>query len=174
MSRHLFLTGDIQVGKSTIISRVLRELGVPVSGFCTVAIPAKNGESDIYLIHAAGTPGDCTPASHLAHRCPGSTPVVHAEIFLSCGVPLLTSASAPLIVMDELGWMESGSEAFQQAVFLVLDGAIPVIGVVRDRQTPFLDAVRAHPEVEVLVVTRENREELSRVVLLRLRERLNL
>lgn len=35
---HLFLTGEIQVGKSTIVSSVVSRLGVPVSwvsdGFC--------------------------------------------------------------------------------------------------------------------------------------------
>ena len=31
-SLHLFLTGEIQVGKSTIVSSVVSRLGVPVSG----------------------------------------------------------------------------------------------------------------------------------------------
>ena len=37
---HLFLTGEIQVGKSTIVSSVVSRLGVPVSGFRTVFCPA--------------------------------------------------------------------------------------------------------------------------------------
>ena len=171
--RHLFLTGDIQVGKSTIISCVTAELGVPVSGFRTVAVSAEGGESDIYLIPAAGTRDDCTPASLLAHRTPGRMPEVHPEVFGSCGVPLLADSTGPLIVMDELGWMESSSSAFQAAVLSVLDGATPVLGVVRDRHTPFLDAVRAHPAVEVLVVTRENRREMREVVSGMMRQRLN-
>ena len=171
MSLHLFLTGDVQVGKSTILSRVVAELGVPVSGFRTVAVAGEGGESDIFLIPAGGTREDCTPASHLAHRVPGRMPEVHEEVFLSCGVPQLAECSGPLVVMDELGWMESSCFLFQEAVFSVLDGTVPVLGVVRDRRLPFLDAVRGHPEVEVLVVTRENREEMREVVLRRMRER---
>ncbi|MDR0981166.1 MAG: nucleoside-triphosphatase [Methanocalculaceae archaeon] len=174
MSLHLFLTGDVQVGKSTIISRVVAGLGVPVSGFRTVAVAGEDGESDIFLIPAAGTQDDCTSASHLARRTPGRMPEVHAGVFLSCGVPLLAECPGPLIVMDELGWMEGSSFLFQEAVFSVLDGAVPVLGVVRDRRLPFLDAVREHPNVEVLVVTRENREEMREVVLRRMRERLGV
>mgnify|MGYP004444326285 CR=1 len=59
---HLFLMGDIQVGKNTIISRVTVELGVPVSGFLIVAVSEEDVESDIYLISAAVTLDDCTPA----------------------------------------------------------------------------------------------------------------
>ncbi|MDE2444295.1 MAG: hypothetical protein O0X49_07965 [Methanocorpusculum sp.] len=172
MSRHLFLTGDVQVGKSTIISRVVAELGVPVSGFRTVAVAGEDGESDIFLIPAAGTRDDCTPASLLARRTPGKLPEVHAGVFVSRGVPLLTECPGPLIVMDELGWMEGSSFLFQEAVFSVLDGTVPVLGVVRDRRLPFLDAVRGHPEVEVLVVTRESREEMQGFVLRVMRERL--
>jgi nucleoside-triphosphatase len=174
MSIHLFLTGEIQVGKSTIISHVVTELNVPVSGFRTVAVMREDGESDVFLIPAAGTQDDCTPVSHLAHRTPGEVPEVYSEVFLSCGVPLLTGCSGPLILMDELGWMESSSFLFQAAVFSVLDGTIPVLGVVRDRRLPFLNAVRVHPNVEMLVITKENRREMQDVVLRRMREQLGI
>lgn len=35
---HLFLTGEIQVGKSTIVSSVLSRLGVPVSWVCAAVL----------------------------------------------------------------------------------------------------------------------------------------
>jgi nucleoside-triphosphatase len=174
MPIHLFLTGEIQVGKSTIISHVVTELNVPVSGFRTVAVVREDDESDVFLIPAAGTRDDCTPASHLAHRTPGKIPEIHSEVFISCGVPLLTSCSGPLILMDELGWMENSSVLFQTAVFSVLDGTIPVLGVVRDRRLPFLNAVRVHPNVEILVITKENRREMQDVVLQLMRERLEI
>jgi nucleoside-triphosphatase len=174
MPIHLFLTGDIQVGKSTIISHVVAEIGVPVSGFRTVTVAGENGKSDIFLIPAAGTLDNCTSTSHLAHRTPGQLPEVHPDVFLSCGVPLLACCSGPLILMDELGWMENSSFLFQDAVFSVLDGTIPVLGVVRDRRLPFLNAVRVHPNVEIFVITRENRGEMQDVVLRLIKERLKI
>ncbi|MDR0439184.1 MAG: nucleoside-triphosphatase [Methanocalculaceae archaeon] len=174
MPIHLFLTGDTQVGKSTIISHVVAQLGVPVSGFRTITVAGENGESDLFLIPAAGTRDDFTSASHLAHRTPGRIPEVHPDVFHSCGVPLLAFCSGPLILMDELGWMENSSFLFQTAVFSVLDGTIPVLGVVRDRRLPFLNAVRAHPNVEVFVITRENRRKMQNVVLRLMQKRLEI
>ncbi|MDV0443696.1 nucleoside-triphosphatase [Methanorbis rubei] len=162
MQRHLFLTGDIQVGKSTIISRVLAELDVPVSGFLTVAVPDAEGSSNIFLVDAQDPV--CSEKCRLAHRVPGKMPEVREEVFVAIGIPLLQDAAGPLILMDELGWMESSSYAFQQAVFAVLDEDVPVLGVVRDKRLAFLNAVRDHHAVEVLVVTRENREEMVDVV----------
>ena len=51
---HLFLTGEIQVGKSTIVSSVVSRLGVPVSGFRTVSVFRDGGESDVFLIPRRG------------------------------------------------------------------------------------------------------------------------
>ena len=173
---HLFLTGEIQVGKSTIVSSVVSRLGVPVSGFRTVSVFRDGGESDVFLIPASGSLSDCCSASLFARRVPGRRPEVREEVFVSCGVPLLSQCSGGLVLMDELGWMESSSRlfqeaVFQEAVFSVLDGPIPVLGVVRDQRLPFLDAVRDHPQVEVVVVTRENRDALRDRVFDLVRER---
>lgn len=168
---HLFLTGEIQVGKSTIVSSVVSRLGVPVSGFRTVSVFRDGGESDVFLIPASGSLSDCCSASLLARRVPGRRPEVREEVFVSCGVPLLSQCSGGLVLMDELGWMESSSRLFQEAVFSVLDGPVPVLGVVRDQRLPFLDAVRHHPRVEVVVVTRENRDALRDRVFDLVRER---
>lgn len=168
---HLFLTGEIQVGKSTIVSSVVSHLGVPVSGFRTVSVFRDGGESDVFLIPASGSLSDCCSASLLARRVPGRRPEVREEVFVSCGVPLLSQCSCGLVLMDELGWMESSSRLFQEAVFSVLDGPVPVLGVVRDQRLPFLDAVRHHPRVEVVVVTRENRDALRDRVFDLVRER---
>lgn len=170
---HLFLTGEIQVGKSTIVPSVVSRLGVPVSGFRTVSVFRDGGESDVFLIPASGSLSDCCSASLLARRVPGRRPEVREEVFVSCGVPLLSECSGALVLMDELGWMESSSRLFQEAVFSVLGGPVPVLGVVRDQRLPFLDAVRDHPQVEVVVVTRENRDALRERVFAMVQERLS-
>ena len=63
---------------------------------------------------------------------------------------LHSSAPAQLLLMDELGMMENAATLFAQAVSQCLDGAIPILGVVKPRSTPLLDAVRAHPAVQVI------------------------
>ena len=41
----------------------------------------------------------------------------------------------------------------------LLDGDVPVLAVVRSMDTPFLNAVRNHPNACCLWLTRDNREE---------------
>ena len=49
-----------------------------------------------------------------------------------------------LMVMDEIGSMESVAPAFMEEILRLLDGDMPVLAYVRDQDTPFLRRVRAH------------------------------
>lgn len=70
-----------------------------------------------------------------------------------------------VIKMDEIGFMEAKSEAFCQAVLSRLDGEIPVLAAVKDKEIPFLQAVRVHPNARCFYITEENREALFYEVL---------
>jgi len=63
-----------------------------------------------------------------------------------------------LIVMDEIGFMESKEKAFCEAIMHRLNGDIPVIAAVKDRDLPFLEAVRSHPKCHCFYLEPENRE----------------
>jgi nucleoside-triphosphatase THEP1 len=60
--------------------------------------------------------------------------------------------------MDELGTMEADSPLFISAVLAKLDGTAPILGVVKKREHPFLDAVKNHRNVEVITVDEHNRD----------------
>ena len=66
--------------------------------------------------------------------------------------------------MDELGGMEAGAEKFQAEVLRVLKGNLPVLGVIKPTANPFLDAIRSLTEVQLITVTRENRDALVDVL----------
>ena len=72
------------------------------------------------------------------------------------------------MLMDELGMMENEAPLFIDQVKRHLDGSIPILGVVKPRSTPLLDAVRAHPAVELITVNESNREALVPLVTERL------
>ena len=76
---------------------------------------------------------------------------------------------ASLIVIDEIGPMEMTSPAFCQAVLDALDGDIPILGTIVKRSRPFSDQIKARPGVELITVTRANREWLVAPILDRLR-----
>ena len=64
--------------------------------------------------------------------------------------------------MDELGFMESNASAFCFGVLSALDGDIPVLAAVKNKETAFLKAVREHKNVELHYITTQNRDMLYR------------
>ena len=162
---HIFLTGEIQVGKSTLINRWLAvhpELGT--GGFRTLAGPtAEDGSDSVHIVPAADDPAFTEEnrvllrnrrlAQRVRHRFP--------HTFNTVGVSLLTGTrDCDVILMDEIGIQEDDAEQFQQAVLDCLDGDVPVLGVVRSLPGILTDAVRSHPKVRVVEVTPDNRSQV--------------
>ena len=153
MKKHIFLTGEIQTGKSTAISKAVELLGITPGGFRTKGTHNQaDGSSDVMLYPAEKTPED---GRIIAHRSPAGK-TIFPETFNTFG-PLYLKRPAELILMDELGYMESSAEEFQKAVFETLDGKIPVLGVLRNKNTPFLDAIRRRDDIIIITITKQNR-----------------
>ena len=162
MSKHIFLTGDVQSGKSTVMEKVLSGLNVTVGGFRSGSGPNRH-ELDrwLYLWDASGE-----PVYDEAHQVARITPEERQsfpERFDALGCDALRRAkdsSVDLILMDECGFLERDAAQFQTEVLRTLDGDIPVFGVVRLRSSGWTDSIRNHPKVTLITVTEENRDEL--------------
>ncbi len=169
---HIFLTGEIQVGKSTIINKAVLSLGQPVGGFRTVAGNyAPDGSSDIFIIGTGDKMDCCNDSNRVAHRTgiPGKGFTTFPKVFDTVGASLLRHAGEyPLTIMDELGFMESRAFEFQKAVFECLDGDIPVLGVIKPMKIDFLDRIRAHEKVNILTVDVFNRNDVLKGLLNRM------
>ena len=168
---HTLLVGAPGVGKSTLIRRVLAELDRPVFGFETKKETAGEGGGGLVYLYPAGGERRRT-GENLAGRC-GSrrgSVQVFPEVFDRFAPRLRGPVPAGhVVLMDELGFMEAGSEAFCDAVFALLDGEAPVLAAVKDRAVPFLDRVRAHPKCRSFFLTPENRERMFVEVLEQMR-----
>lgn len=154
---NVFLTGPVQVGKSTAIRRYLdTRPGIRTGGFVTVSRPMDDGGLGVYILPPGWSDAECTPDRLAGLRGPryGAVP----ETFERAGLALL-QAEGPfdLLLMDELGRMELRSPHFCAAVLAALDGPVPILGVVKPESNPLLDAVRAHPGTALLEVTEANR-----------------
>ncbi len=159
---HVFLTGRTQIGKSTLIQKYVETFSLKTCGFATFwGPPAEDGGRRLYM-HPFGKIGPCTEENLLARFLPQSPSATRfPQVFDTLGVSLLTPCEgADLLIMDELGFLESDSPAFQAAVLSALDGPLPVFGVIKPRPQPFLDTVRAHPKVRLIEVTPETRDEI--------------
>ncbi|MDR0445901.1 MAG: nucleoside-triphosphatase [Oscillospiraceae bacterium] len=154
--RHILLTGEIQIGKSTAIRRFLAESGLTADGFMSHIADAANGR-ELYIARYDSKRGETERGLAARVRFPDFE--VYAEVFDGLGAQIIKDAGQrEIIVIDELGRMEEVCEVFKAAVFEKLGGSVPIVGVVKDADCAFLDAVRAHPNVEIITVTRENRD----------------
>ena len=161
---HIFLTGEIQVGKSTIIRNFLAQSGLSADGFMTYWETDRGGGRNLYL-----SPYSLAPQIHdrrlIVHDNGGhrhhrlSLTAGAVEAFDIYGAAILNdSGKRSAVIMDELGVMESKSPAFQRAVMRHIYGNVTVLGVIKPVNNEFLNTIRSHENVAVHEVTPENRD----------------
>ena len=162
--RHLLICGERGAGKSTLIRRLLALSTRPLGGFVTLRLKTadENGFYPIYLYDAALPEGErCNTKENLAAACDSRSSVRHSEVFDTLGTRCIRSAPENgLILMDELGFLESGAHVFQRAVLDALDGEQPVLAAVKPKDTDFLRAVRGHENAELVFIDETNRDAL--------------
>jgi len=158
MARHIFLTGEKQIGKSTLLKKVLDNYAGEISGFFTVRTNAflQNG----YSVHLFCTGEPAIPdESNLLFVC-GKADNLTSERFDALGCAALTKSPArSLLVMDELGPHEAEAALFRQTVRKLLDGDNPILGVLQAPAEIFWSEITHHPNVRMLEVTENNRDQ---------------
>ena len=160
--KHLFLTGPKQIGKSTVLRKLLQDREIKIGGFRTVRILLEDGAS-IHMV--APTETAYTDENRIFSRRKGVLYIDPSDFDrIGCGL-LANVHDCDLILMDELGPNEANSEKFRQAVWKTLDGAVPVYGVLQVADSDFLDAVASRPDVQVITISQENRDNMPRHLL---------
>lgn len=148
----IFLTGNRQIGKSTIIKKILAELeGVAPGGYFTLG----KGR-DIFMFPASGRAEDGFAVGQRG-SC-GFT-----QVFNEKGTQILKdSEAAELIVLDEVGWMERDAAVFSEEILKLLSSGKCVLGVIRkDCDTALCNAIRKAPGVKIIEVSEQNRSALA-------------
>lgn len=159
MKRHLFLTGEKGVGKSTLIRVLLESWQGSLGGFFTVKTAGVlPGSNTVHLLQA-GTEERPT-LENLLFCCGDGGDAAERFNRLGCAA-LAGRQSAGLLVMDELGPHEVAARAFCAEVLRALEEPIPILGVLQRADTPFLRQIADHPQVRVVEVTRDNRDGLA-------------
>lgn len=163
--KSILLTGDVQVGKSTIINQVIKEFPGSVCGFRTVL--DEGSVRRFYISPVGDNCSDKHEKKYVGVMGHNNRMKPIPSTFESIGVDILKKclASSPdLIIMDELGIFENKAPLFQQAVIHCFNSHIPILGVLKDKSSPFLDSFRSRNDLEIITVTRENRDEVVDIV----------
>jgi len=156
---HIFLTGERQVGKTTIIRDFLAKTGLTADGLMTFWETGDDIGGRLYISpFSSGLPPEEKYLIVDRDKRNRGLPEEVARVFDVHGCEILAaSGKRDVLVMDELGFFESKATGFHECVMRFLSGDVPVLGVVKPMQTEFLDGIRSHPNVEVWEVTVENR-----------------
>ena len=163
---HIFLTGEIQVGKSTVITKTLSLLKITPGGFKTYYGPDRELPNKLLYMNSAPEPKSFREENAIVRFFEGNPPQTLTKKFDNYGVELIRSAriSSNLILMDECGSLEWKALAFQKEVLDTLAGNTPVFGVIKLASKGWVDRVRNHPQVKLIIVTKENRDALPKIL----------
>jgi nucleoside-triphosphatase len=166
MKRALLLTGKPGTGKTALIKEVLAETKVKRGGFYTEEIRTGGIRQGFKIV---ALDGQEAILAHVGISRPHQVSKyrVDTNSLNKVGVSVLHRAlkESDLIVIDEIGKMELLSPQFGEAVTQAINSGKKVLGTIMLNPHPFADEIKRHPEVETLLVTRDNRTEIMRKVL---------
>ena len=157
----ILLCGDINSGKSTLIQKLVSDMGRKPRGYITVRMPEdEDGVSHVYLYDISSPPKKIEDAQVIM-RIRGKNYDRHPEYMSSIAAPILESIpEGSLVVLDELGTLEEHEDRFKAAVMKILSGRYDVLAAVKAQNTDFLRDIRRHPDCELYIITPENRDAL--------------
>ncbi len=166
MKRAYLLSGEPGSGKTTIIKEVLSKVNKSAGGFYTEEIRSQGVRQGFQIITLDGK---SAVLSHTSVRSPHRVGKygVDTDSMDKVAAPALRQAiqSKDIIVIDEIGKMELFSPSFKDAVIEALQSEKKVLGTIMLASHPWADRIKERPEVEVIEVTRLNRNEVVNQVL---------
>ena len=158
----LVIVGCSGSGKSTAIRRLLKYVDRPIWGLWSEKLPAaEDAPAPVYL-HSYRAPIRYSRENRIG-ICRNRHAECFPAVFDTLGAETLQQIPAgSLVILDEIGVMESEAFRFQEELFRLLDGDYDVIIAVRDKHTPLLDAIRSHPNVRCVTAEAANQEAFCR------------
>jgi nucleoside-triphosphatase len=157
----LFLTGTPGIGKTTLIRALVERLeGIACAGFYTKETK-QNGHRTGFRIVALD--GRETTLASLGSRKPTVGKYsIHVEEFEKLVLRYLDPVTTPadLYVVDEIGKMELLSHSFRTRIIELLAQPTSVLATISKKGNGFIDQLKRRRDVEIIEVTRKNRDEL--------------
>lgn len=153
----ILLTGLPGCGKTTVIQKVLSKTDRRAKGIYTAEIREAGRRVGFTIQNLLG---EKEVMSHVNIRSRHRVGRYGVDVnsLEKIALPALSpSDRETLVIVDEIGKMECFSKAFFQKVRLLLDGPNPLLGTVARKGGGFPAEARQHPGVELIEVSRENR-----------------
>lgn len=164
---HALIISPRDCWKHDFIHRITNALNCPVFGYETQREPEMTTSSlgDPIYIHPFGGEHHFSD-DNLVGYCINHKPHTVAGAFNRFAPQLLLPVPEnAVLAFDEIGFLESEEEDFCNAIRSRLNGDIPVIATMKDKQIPFLMELRNYPNCRCFFLTRDNQDALFQEVL---------
>lgn len=148
----IFLTGERNIGKSTIIRSVIERMKCSIGGFIQID-NSQNGNRRFKFVNLYS--GECSDDIYSMRE---------NRITFDKFAGIMKRSMAikrEMIVMDELGFLELSSEKFRKIIHEMLDYSVNIIGVLKRHNNSFIQSIKKRKDVTVIEVTKENRDGLA-------------
>jgi len=160
---NLFLTGEIRIGKTTILQNALEKVNSSIGGYIT----ERNNKGDMTTFTVRSL-YDCVEKFEIATiNTKEKTKNIFKDSF-EIRLPSILDNSfnnRDLIILDELGFMENDIDSFTSRIYRILDSEKPVFGVLKDFDCEFLNNIKNRDDTILLTITERNRDTILDEVL---------
>jgi nucleoside-triphosphatase len=159
-ARNLLLSGPPGCGKSTLIERMVEQIGTRMTGFFTREIRSNRTRVGFEIVTMAGDRGV------LAHVNLKSTVRVgrygvDLDALERIAVPsMIPTKPDEMVIIDEIGKMECFSPLFRHTLERTLDSSHSVVGSIAGKGDRFIEGIKNRPDVELILITTHNRDGL--------------
>jgi nucleoside-triphosphatase len=153
------LTGRPGSGKTSLVKQVVARIPGQAGGFYTEEIRTQGMREGFRLVTLDG---ETVILAHIKIHSPHRVGKygVDVEALARVGVPALERAAqhGDLVVIDEIGRMELFSPRFREVVSQVITSGKKVLSTIMLNPNPFADAIKRQPNVNLIMIDRENYE----------------
>ncbi len=161
MKQVYLLTGRPGTGKTSLIKQVAAQMKGKAGGFYTEEIRTQGVREGFRLVTLDG---EEVILSHVSIHSPYrvSKYGVDIDALDRVGVPALHRAAqqCELVIIDEIGKMELFSANFREAVAQMIVGETRILGTIMLNPNPWADTIKCQPQVHLITVTRDNRQQV--------------
>ena len=161
MKQVYLLTGKPGTGKTSLIKQAVAEVKGKAGGFYTEEIRSQGVRQGFKLVTLDG---QNTILAHIDIQspCRVSRYGVDIDSLDRVGVSALHKAAeqCDLVIIDEIGKMELFSANFREAVLQIINNGKRVLGTIMLNSNPWADAIKRHPQVDLITVTRANHHQV--------------
>ncbi len=162
----LLLTGVPGIGKTTVICKVARALGnARFCGFYTEELRVQGVRRGFRLVGFDCTEGVIAHVD-ISHRWQvGKYGVDVGALNRLAATTLAVREECVVYLVDEIGKMECLAPGFVVAMETLLESGKPLVATIGKRGGGFIEEVKARDDIELLEVSRTNRDTTPEVVL---------